>query len=76
MKKLMVKAMILKEELKTAAARFAAEEDGDFSIKGIAGIVAVIVIIGVIVGVVSNNMDGWIGELWDKFQEMIDGYGA
>lgn len=41
-------------------------------IKQIAITVAVIVVIGAIIGIVQGNLDDWIEDVWDYFMELID----
>ncbi|MDQ2085696.1 hypothetical protein RBH29_04510 [Herbivorax sp. ANBcel31] len=48
------------------------DQSGEFGVKQIAITVAVIVIIGFIIVIVQNNLDGWIGEIWDLFMEQIE----
>ena len=47
------------------------DQSGEFGIKQIAATVAVIVIIGLIIGVVRGNIGTWVVEVWDMFIEMI-----
>lgn len=50
---------------------FLKNQSGEFGIKQIAATVAVIVIIGLIIGVVRGNIGTWVAEVWDMFIEMI-----
>ncbi|TCK90645.1 hypothetical protein EDC19_2414 [Natranaerovirga hydrolytica] len=47
-------------------------ERGDIGIKQIAITVAVIVVIGLIIGVVRSNMSTWVNEVWRLFMDQID----
>lgn len=47
-------------------------ERGEFGIKQIAITVAVIIIIGVVVTTLSGKLPTWVGEIWNKFLDLID----
>ncbi|NMM55442.1 hypothetical protein [Paenibacillus aquistagni] len=47
-------------------------ERGEFGIKQIAITVAVIIIIGVVVTTLSGKLPTWVGDIWDKFLDLID----
>ncbi|MGZ7444057.1 hypothetical protein [Paenibacillus sp. TH7-28] len=49
------------------------DEAGEFGIKQIAATVAVIVIIGIIVGIVRGNLPAWVNDIWDYFMGLIEG---
>ncbi|MCM3703728.1 hypothetical protein [Paenibacillus macerans] len=49
------------------------DETGEFGIKQIAATVAVIVIIGIIVGIVRGQLPTWVSDIWDYFMELIEG---
>jgi large-conductance mechanosensitive channel len=51
---------------------FIKEEKGDFSVKGIAITVAVIVIIGVAVGLIRGFASDWITQIWNMLIDFID----
>lgn len=48
------------------------DETGEFGIKQIAATVAVIVIIGIIVGIVRGNLPNWVNDTWDFFMRLIN----
>ncbi|WP_195571399.1 hypothetical protein [Paenibacillus sp. 1001270B_150601_E10] len=47
-------------------------ERGEFGIKQIAITVAVIIIIGVVVSIITGSLDTWVEDIWDKFLNLID----
>ncbi len=48
------------------------EQRGDFGVKEIAITVAAIVIIGVVVSIVNDQLEStWVNELWEYFMEQI-----
>lgn len=47
------------------------DEKGEFGIKQIAGTVAVIVIIGLVVGIVEGSLATWVSDVWDLFFDEI-----
>lgn len=51
--------------------KFMASEKGDFSVKGIAITVAIIVIIGFAVTAMDTRVGTWIDTLWETFQDLI-----
>ena len=51
-------------EVKTGISRFVQEEQGDFGIGQIAGIVALVVVLGAIVSAVTGFMPDWIDTVW------------
>jgi len=55
--------------------RFVRDERGDFGIGQIAAIVAGIVIIGVIITVVTDSMDEWIGSVWGWIESLFQSAG-
>lgn len=58
-------------KIKNKIKNFLKNQSGEFGIKQIAATVAVIVIIGLIIGVVRGNIGTWVAEVWDMFIEMI-----
>jgi len=57
------------------AKRFIKDERGDFGIGQIAAIVAGIVIIGVVITVVTDSMDTWIGTVWGWIESLFQSAG-
>ena len=55
---------------------FAEEERGDFGIGQIVAIVATIIVVGVVISIVTGNMDDWIDYLWDAITGLFDSFGA
>jgi len=51
--------------------RFVQEEYGDFGIGQLAGIVAAVVIIGVIVSTITGLLPEWIGQVWTWIGELF-----
>ncbi|SMG59495.1 hypothetical protein SAMN06295960_4955 [Paenibacillus aquistagni] len=47
-------------------------ERGEFGIKQIAITVAVIIIIGVLVSVITGSLGDWVDAIWKKFLGLID----
>ncbi|GIP09488.1 MAG: hypothetical protein E7L01_01145 [Paenibacillus macerans] len=47
------------------------DETGDIGVKQIAVTVGVIVIIGLIIGAVNDNLATWIDEVWKYFMKII-----
>jgi Flp pilus assembly pilin Flp len=72
MRKIGAKIDAVAQKAKTGISGFIKEEQGDFGIGQIAGIVAGIVIIGVIISVVSGNMDTWIDQVWTWVTELFN----
>lgn len=58
--------------MKNKLKAFFNDESGDFGIKQIAITVAVIIIIGAAMVIVRDNLSTWIGDIWDRFMDMID----
>ena len=53
--------------------RFMLDERGDFSIKGLAVTVGVIVVVGaVVVWLTGGQMTGWIEDIWDSLGGWLD----
>lgn len=59
-------------QAKTGFGRFVKEEHGDFGISQIAMIVAAVVIIGLIVGFVTDNLGEFLEGLWDTITEWFN----
>ena len=57
-------------------ALFTKDERGDFGIGQIAGIVAGIVIIGVVISVVTGRLPNWIDQLWEWITGLFDQVGG
>lgn len=57
--------------MKSKIKAFLKEEKGDFGVKYIAMTVAVIVLIGVAITVIGDNLGTWIPNIWDMFIEKI-----
>ncbi|MCL1905646.1 MAG: hypothetical protein FWG06_01410 [Clostridiales bacterium] len=51
-------------QAKSSFGIFVKDERGDFGIGQIAAIVAAVVIIGLIVSIVTGNMESWIDTIW------------
>lgn len=64
--------IIARNKVKNAVVNFYNDETGAFGIKEIAMTLAVIMIIGFVVLAVEGNMGTWVGELWDRFNDMLD----
>lgn len=65
--------MFKKQWAKLKNREFWKDESGEFGVKGIAITVAVIVIIGAAVSFIKGSaLEGWIGDIWDKFMDLID----
>ncbi|GGG05754.1 hypothetical protein GCM10010912_58000 [Paenibacillus albidus] len=67
----------MKKQMKKAAKNsgemsFWKEERGDIGVKQIAGTVAVIVIIGLVITAVQGNLSEWIDQIWTLFIEQIE----
>jgi|CZCB01.1.fsa_nt_gi Flp pilus assembly pilin Flp len=62
---------VLAMKIKNMMKNLLKDQSGEFGIKQIAATVAVIVIIGLIIGVVRGNIGTWVVEVWDMFIEMI-----
>lgn len=58
-------------KIKSKVRNFFKDQSGEFGIKQIAVTVAVIVIIGLLIGVIRGNLGTWVAEVWDMFIEMI-----
>ncbi|MCR2803405.1 hypothetical protein [Paenibacillus soyae] len=58
--------------MKKQVEAFVKDERGEFGIKQIAATVAVIVVIGLVIGVVRGNIGEWVGDIWDKLIGLID----
>ena len=58
-------------KVKNKIRNFLKDQSGDFGIKQIAITVAVIVIIGLIIGVVDGRIGDWVEQVWDMFLEKI-----
>ncbi len=58
--------------MKNRLKEFFNDESGDFGIKQIAFTVAVIVLIGAAMVIIRGNLPTWIGDIWDRFMDMID----
>ncbi|NLI59619.1 MAG: hypothetical protein GX387_14140 [Clostridium sp.] len=58
-------------KIKNKVRNFLKDQSGEFGIKQIAVTVAVIVIIGLLIGVIRGNLGTWVAEVWDMFIEMI-----
>ncbi|MBT2293166.1 hypothetical protein J7E73_29475 [Paenibacillus albidus] len=66
----------MEKQLKKAAkdsgeVSFWKEERGDIGVKQIAGTVAVIVIIGLVITAVQGNLTEWIDQIWTLFIDQI-----
>jgi len=70
--KVWVKKDILMAKVKRGLCRFVQDEQGDFGIAQIGGIVATLVILGVIVTVVSGNMEVWVEDVWGWLKTWIE----
>ncbi len=64
------------EQTKLWAKNFLREERGDFGIGQIAGIVAAVVIVGVIVSTITGLLPNWIGEIWTMITGLFDRIGT
>jgi Flp pilus assembly pilin Flp len=62
---------VLIMKIKNKVRNFLKDQSGEFGIKQIAVTVAVIVIIGLLIGVIRGNLGTWVAEVWDMFIEMI-----
>ena len=58
-------------KVKNRMKRFLKDQSGDFGVKQIAITVAVIVVIGFIIGVVQGRIGDWVEQVWDMFLEKI-----
>lgn len=76
MKGLKNQLMITRNKVRNAVMNFYNDETGAIGIKEIAMTVAVIVVIGFVITIVDTNMGTWIGELWDRFNDMLDDFTA
>lgn len=62
------------KNLKAKTIDFLKSERGDISVKGIAIMVATIVIIGAGMAIIKGNLSTWIDYLWGLATESIEGF--
>lgn len=53
---------------------FAKSERGDFGVKEIAIMVAIIVIVGFAITIIQGNLGGWIDEIWNMAIDAISDF--
>ncbi|MBH5320055.1 hypothetical protein I6N90_19825 [Paenibacillus sp. GSMTC-2017] len=58
--------------MKSKMQAFIKDERGEFGIKQIAGLVAVLVFIGIIVTTISGLLPDWIAYVWGLFTTWVD----
>ena len=62
------------KNLKTKIKGFIKSEKGDVSVKGIAIMVAIIVIVGFAIGVIQGKLGGWIDQIWSMAVDAISDF--
>jgi len=67
---------LLLSRVKCRTGLFKKDENGDFGIGQIAGIVAGIVIIGVVISTVTGRLPTWIDQLWEWITGLFDQTGG